>query len=81
MKPKAAPSTVLAVSRTHTHIFPVGCHPAIQEELCLAAGRPVPIPAAALSFALSFPGIEVPAAADATPIDSPAPQAPPSEED
>lgn len=81
MKTKAAPSTVQVVSQTHTHIFPAGCHPAIQEELCLAAGRPVSIPAAALTFALSFPGIEAPAAADATPIDSPAPQAPTSEED
>ena len=69
------------VSRTHTFVFPAGCHPAIREAIRLDANKPTPIPAEALPYALSFPGIEAIPAADATPIDPQAPTAPISEED
>ena len=81
MKPKAAPTSIQIVSRTHTMVFPAGSHPAIQQAIRLDANQPQPCPVEALPFALSFPGIEALPAADATPIDSPAPEAPTSEED
>lgn len=81
MKPRPAPTTVPVVSRTHTFVFPAGSHPAIQQEIRLDAHQPQPFPAEALPYALSIPGIEALPAADATPIDSPAPEAPTSEED
>lgn len=81
MKPKATPTTVQVVSRTHTFVFPAGSHPAIQEEIRLDAGRPVPCPAEALPFALSFPGIEALPAAEAAPVEPQAPTAPISKED
>jgi hypothetical protein len=81
MKLNPAPTTVLVTCRTHTFVFPAGSHPAIREEIQLEANRPVPIPAAALPFALSFSGIEALPAAEASPADSQAPTAPILKED
>ena len=65
MSRKPASTTVISTACALT--FAAGCHPAITETIHLPAGLPVEIPSAALSFALSFPGVEGPASIAAPP--------------
>ena len=52
-----AAKTVLVVSTEQALGLSAGCHKAIPTDLLLPAGVPTPVPATALSFVLTFPGV------------------------
>lgn len=54
----SAAKTVLVVSKDQALNLSSGCHKALLKSLLLPAGVPTPVPAAALSFVLTFPGVE-----------------------
>jgi hypothetical protein len=61
---------VRVVSTDCTLVLSTGCHQAITETIHLSAGLPVSIPAEALAFVLSFPGVESVEAAPPEPATS-----------
>ena len=59
-----SPKTATVVSRDQAVILPAGSHKAITDDLLLPAGIPTPVPAAALPFVLTYPGVEQSPTAD-----------------
>lgn len=63
--------TATVVSRDQAVLLPAGCHKAVPADLLLPAGIPTQVPAAALSFVLTHPGVE-----QVSPAGSPEPTTP-----